>query len=233
MNIHDSGHNDLMGAAYFNSIDRQQLSEADAKQAKATLQAITDLTIAHAIKRDAIRGNAHLSETGRKSELAALVAQSDQDLTGATAGTLEKLQTNIYTATRAMDNAVKTDPTVQDTLRMLDTQALCRGMDPLEVETKLIQLAESGDDDLSCHAILSASSVAPLVRPHVATKAKGSIAARIAPDHAAAIEQHRDTLAVLGSAIMTAKHSFASPVERGHLGNTGLDPIAAAARGRA
>ena len=221
MNLLSNGvdNSDILQRQYWQQIDMQTLDAANAAEAKNALGEITSLTIGHIERAAAIRGDGDLSEAGRRSRLVSLIERSDAVLATIADPLKVKLQDKVLAATRAAENAVTgAEPTVQETLRMIEVRAICRDLDELAVGAKLIQLATDGSDDLTCKAILSAPRVAPLVGADVDARARNLMAIRLTPAQTSELEQSRDTLAILGNAAATAKNSFSTPTERGALG---------------
>lgn len=224
------GDNDFMQEAHWAMIDRQMLDEADKAEAQAVLQRVVELTRTHRQKAAAIRGDGHLSESGRRAALVSLIEKSDADLVKATAPLLDKLQTKIRTAERAIENAVTAEPTAQETMRMIEIRGLLYADDDkLMTEAALIQFAGDGRDDLAVQSILTASEMKPLVSPAAATRARGIMAARLLPDASGELVDSRETTSVLRSVIQNAQDSFSTVIERAALGMP--DAITRAASG--
>ncbi|NDP58710.1 MAG: hypothetical protein GZ090_05085 [Oxalobacteraceae bacterium] len=218
---HPHNPSDLLGKSYFDMIDQQMLDAADAASAKATLSGVTDLIGQHYENSIAIKGNGDLSESGRKSQLVSLTNRSDAMLATLTDRAIATLEGKTQTLSQSLANAVKREPTVQDTLLIIERRAAAAIIDPLILEADLLTLAANGLDDLSVFAIVNAPAIARLVRPEIATQAKATMAARMLPDQSKALDDARNTLAVLQNAISSARHSFGSPSERNHLGIMG------------
>lgn len=220
---------DLLGMSYFAMVDREMLDAADAQAAKDVLSGVVALVGKHHEASIAIKGDGDLSDSGRKSKLAALTVRSDQALDALTKNALAKLEEKTQTLTQSLANAASLEPTVSDIMLMIERRAFARELDPLIVQTKLLELAGNGKDDLSVIAIITAPAVAPLVQPDIAARAKAIMGARLLPDQSKALNDARNTLAVMENAIASAKHAFGTVQERNFLGVT--DPIAIAANG--
>lgn len=218
--------------AVWNKRERNQLEDQHAAQVEATHSAIQALVASHGAARAAIAGNDALSASGKQAGIKALIAKSDTDLNNLTGPVTAKLNTLVHTASRALvsatTNTARTD--VITAMRAAEIRSVASGMDVLEVEAKLQQLAESGDDDEVVHALVDGSALQNLVRPEAAAKATKAMASRLQPDHAHTKEAAADALADLDVARTMAQHAFSTPVERGTMG-MGVDAISVAARG--
>lgn len=222
---------DIQQQSYWLQIDAEMLGEAQAIEAKNVLELITALTAAHRVASNGVKGDGDLSESGRRSRLVALIQKSDDDLDKTIAPLASRLEKQILTAERSIANALKVEPSVQDVLKMIEVRQICSNLDPLIVQSKLLALATSGDDDLSVQAILTASSIEPLVSPDVAVRARAFMSVRLRPDQSNELDVARDVLSILKNSAATATNSFATPTERNALG-IASDPVARAALGR-
>lgn len=220
MNISDRTDNsDLLQAQYWRQIDLQMLDAANATEAKNALEQIASLTTMHIEKAAVIRGDGDLSEAGRRGRLVALIERSDAALATIADPLTAKLEEKVLSAARAAENAVTgAEPSVTEVLRMIEVRTLCRDLDPLALAGKLIELAADGSDDLACKAILSAPRVSPLIAADVDARARKLMAIRLTPGQTSELEQSRDTLAILGNAVATAKNSFGTQTERATFG---------------
>ena len=217
---------------FFDRREKDQLDQQHAAQVQSTHIAIQALVDSHSAARAAISGNDRLSESGKQAGIKELVAQSDSALDGLTAPLNAKLNSLVHTASRALTsataNTARTD--VITAMRHAEIRRAASDLDVLEVESKLQQLADSGDDDEVVHALLDGSSLQNIIRPEAAAKASKAMASRLQPDHARTKEAAADALADLDTARTRAQHAFASTVERGTMG-LGLDAISVAAKG--
>ena len=216
--------------AFWNKRERNQLEDQHAAQVVSVHAAIQGLIDSHSAARAAIAGNDGLSESGKQAGIKELVAQSDSALDGLTEPLNAKLNGLVRTASRALvsatSNAGRTD--VITAMRAAEIRSVASGMDVLEVEAKLQQLAESGDDDEVVHALVDASSLQNLVRPEAAIKATNAMASRLQPDNARVKAAAADALGDLEIARGIAQRAFASNEERGFMG---IDTISLAAKG--
>lgn len=231
MNLSDYANNsDLLQQQYWKQLDLQQLDDKHAAEVKDTIEAIFSLTAAHREKAASIRGDGDLSEAGRTSRLVALIGQSDaavDKIAGPLAATLEK---KTLAAARAIDNAVSVEPSVTDVMRMVEVRSICQSSDPLILKTLVLELADSGRDDLTVRAILTSPAIMPLIDDDTAVRVRALMGARVVPDQSIELEQSRDTLALLQNAIASAKRAFSTPTERATFGMAD-DPISRAALG--
>ena len=205
-------------AVEWSAVDKKNLSEAEATEAKTLLEAISSAVDLHINRRAAIMADTDLSESGRDTRVHTLIEQSDVMLEKITRPMVDKLKNRIHTAASAIAAATATTPSVQDTLRMIEARAIAAAADPAILEGKLKSLAQDGTDDLTVHAILSASALQPLVRDDVAAYARDMLAMRLAPTHAIDSEVAVDLLATIDSSIRMARHSFGNLQERARLG---------------
>ena len=216
-------------AAHWASVDQQQLEAEDAAQAKSTLEAIGALADSHADGRATIMGDGKRSPLGQESDIRDLIAASDTKLAKITGPLVGKLQAKILDATKAIANVTAIIPTVQDTLKHIEIRSIAAGIDILKLQVELENLALNGKDDQTVYAILSASSLQPLITPEAATRIRELMAARLAPDHTGVADRASETLATLNMAIRTASHAIATPVERARLGIDALATLASGA----
>ena len=228
MKISNHDHSAMM-ASHWASVDQQQLEAEDAAQAKSTLEAIGALADSHADSRATIMGNSELSQLGQQSKIRALVDASDTKLEKISAPLVGKLQAKIHEATKAIANVTTMIPTVQDTLKHIEIRSIAAGMSDLDLQMKLESLALNGKDDQTVYAVLSASSLQPLLAPTAAARIRELMAARLAPDHTGVVDRATDTLATINMAIRTASHAIATPVERARLGIDALATLASGA----
>ena len=228
MKISHHDHSTIM-AAHWASVDQMQLDQDDADQAKSVLDAIGQLADVHVDSRITIMGNSEYSESGKDSKIRALVGTSDERLKKISAPLIAKLQSKILDVQKAIASATNITPTVQDTLKHIEIRTLAADFNDLELFVKLESLALSGKDDQTLQAVLSASSLKPLLRPEDAVRIRELFAARKAPDHTAAADKASETLATINNAVRTVSHAIASPIERGRLGIDGVATLAAGA----
>jgi hypothetical protein len=208
---------DLLGSSWGAMIDQQMIEEAEAQNLRDIASGVTALINRHGTSKNKIKSNSDYSESGRKSKLAELVFNSDEALDALTSKALADLKAKTQTLARAIANHANTAPTVSDVLLLIERRNAASKMDPLIVQTKLLELAANGLDDLSVHAILSAPALAPLVLPDVAERARAIMGARILPDQSKALDDARNSLVVMENIIGSAKNSFATFNDRSYL----------------
>ena len=102
--------------AHFDGVANVQLEKSLQDEVKSTLDCIAALIENHANSRATITGNNDFSESGKNSQIKALVQQSDKQLDELTAGTMDKLHAIVQTANKAMSSSTthtaSTDPFV-------------------------------------------------------------------------------------------------------------------------
>lgn len=226
--MNNANNTDILQQSFWMALDLAAIDEQTKADAKTTLTSISTLIAQHADTKYAVRGNPDLSENGRISQLAALVTRSDATLAKLTRDTVATLESRTVELSQSLANAAGITPTVIDVMLMIERRTAAANLDPLVVQTKLIQLAQSGADDLSVLAILGASTLAPLVTLEVAARATAYMGARKLPDAAEQLRQARELLAILNNAIATATREFATNIERAMFGVDAVTQLARA-----
>ena len=217
--------------ASWNGVHAEIARKQHANMVDQTLGAIASLRQSHSENRARIAGDAEWTPSAKQTRIKALIENSDAALNKIVAGTTDTLQAAIQKSNSAMASAVASkSPDAGTMIRAVEIRRHASEVDPLLLESKVRELALSGDDDEALTAILSASSLKPLLRPEQAQRAKELLADRVAPSHKADSDAAVAALSSITNAKAAAHQSFSNDAERANLGMA-IDPIALAARG--
>lgn len=218
-NAHNSTRSsDLMGAAWDAQLQQTAINDADREHASATLSGVKEIVGKHFDQDAEIKGDGDLSEDGKKSRRSALIQRSDEKLNALTNNSINELKSRAANLQAAVSNSVSLEPTLNQTHEMIHRREIASSMIDLVLYQKLEQLAHDGGDDLSLHAVLTASQLAPLITSEQAAHLRDLMAVRINPNKNDELNRVQNHLALLQSVKATAHRQLASDQERRFLG---------------